>query len=42
VIKHLSVDLAYDTYNMHGLDKLTPKAVYPEAHITSMGLKLSF
>jgi len=42
VMKHLSVDVSYDSYTMRGLDSLTPKAVYPDAHITTAGIKLTF
>jgi hypothetical protein len=38
----ISVDLAYDDYQMRGTDGVTPQAYYPHARITTAGFRYSW
>jgi hypothetical protein len=42
VHEHVSITAGYQRYDMQGLDGVTPQAVYPDAHVFTVGLGASF
>lgn len=40
--EHFTIDLAYKRYEMHGLDGVSPQAVYPSANVFTIGCGLWF
>jgi len=38
----VTLNLGYQRYEMHGLDGVTPRSVYPKAHVFSAGLGATF
>ena len=42
VHEHVTLNLGYQRYEMHGLDGVTPPSIYPKAHIFTIGLGAHF
>jgi hypothetical protein len=40
--EHAKLTLGYQRYEMHGLDGITPRSVYPKANVFSVGLGATF
>jgi hypothetical protein len=40
--KHVSLDLSYMRYVMHGLDGITSQSAYPDANVFSIGMRVWF
>jgi opacity protein-like surface antigen len=42
IMEHVTVDVAFNRYEMHGLDRLTPRSAYPSANIFTIGCGVWF